>query len=478
MAKRMMLLPPELYDGYQRRYQQQLAPEIRLQDDIESLLDREQLPDDAKAKILGHLITRFQKVSHAPPERIRVRISDDKPEERESRPEHGSVNVTEFDPVVRDILKSVPQTHSKFVPMILEKLKTTLFLERASGEIAKDGDVRRSDKYRGGCLPPKSEINRNLDRPNSRGARSLIRNGLRHRKGEGVDKILRKIYYNVEHPASYGGVEKLSKASGVSLKKTREWLMGEDTYTLHKPARRNFPRRKVLSYGIGELMQCDLLDVSKYASQNKNIRYLLTAIDVFSKKGYAIPVKRKNADALVEVFKKAKNIINLQTDEGGEFYSGKVKALLKQRRIHHYRSYSAHKSSVVERYNRTIRGRLHRLFTHRGSYKYIDVLEKILNAYNNSYHRSIGLSPNQVTPELEPTIFKRLYNFHPVTKYPFELNDQKSQHSLRRCSSRGHAQVLCLVMINHVNNGMVWQCQHQYRASPNKKRRSRYLSRR
>ncbi|KAG8174954.1 hypothetical protein JTE90_002476 [Oedothorax gibbosus] len=204
--------------------------------------------------------------------------------------------------------------------------------------------------------------------------------------------------------------------------------MGEDTYTLHKPARRNFPRRKVLSYGIGELMQCDLLDVSKYASQNKNIRYLLTAIDVFSKKGYAIPVKRKNADALVEafkkLFKKAKNIINLQTDEGGEFYSGKVKALFKQRGIHHYHSYSAHKSSVVERYNRTIRGRLHRLFTHRGSYKYIDVLEKILNAYNNSYHRSIGLSPNQVTPELEPAIFKRLYNFHPVTKYPFELNDQ------------------------------------------------------
>ncbi|KAG8174225.1 hypothetical protein JTE90_016549 [Oedothorax gibbosus] len=162
----------------------------------------------------------------------------------------------------------------------------------------------------------------------------------------------------------------------------------------------------------------------------------IKTFDIFSlqlmylvkKEGYAIPVKRKNTDALVEafkkLFKKAKNIINLQTDEGGEFYSGKVKVLFKQIGIHHYHSYSAHKSSVVERYNRTIRGRLHRLFTHRGSYKYIDVLEKILNAYNNSYHRSIGLSPNQVTPELEPTIFKRLYNFHPVIKYPFELNDQ------------------------------------------------------
>lgn len=247
-------------------------------------------------------------------------------------------------------------------------------------------------------------------------------------ESEKLDKILKSIYYDVEHPASFGGVEKLSKASGVTPKKTKDWLMKQDTYTLHKPIRRNFPRRKVLAFGIGELMQCDLLDVSKYAKQNKNFRFILTAIDVFSKKGYAIPIKKKNADALVEafkkLFKKAKNIINLQSDEGGEFYATKVKSLFKDRKIHHYSSFSNHKASVVERFNRTLRGRLHRLFTHRGSYKYIDVLDKILNAYNNSFHRSIGLSPNQVTPELEPLIFKRLYNFHPVTKYAFDIGDQ------------------------------------------------------
>ncbi|KAG8174226.1 hypothetical protein JTE90_016550 [Oedothorax gibbosus] len=142
----MMLLPPEKYDGYQRRYQQQLAPEIRLQDDIESLLDREQLPDDAKAKILGHLITRFQKVSHAPPEPIRVRISDDKPDERESRSEQGSVNVTEIGQVVRDILKSVPQTHRKFVPMILEKLKTRLYSWNERGEFVKNNYPIKNSK--------------------------------------------------------------------------------------------------------------------------------------------------------------------------------------------------------------------------------------------------------------------------------------------------------------------------------------------
>lgn len=146
MAKRMMLLPPELYDGYQRRYQQQLAPEIRLQDDIESLLDREQLPDDAKAKILGHLITRFQKVTHEPVDPIRVSIADDKPEGKESQLEHGSVNVNQTDPIVKDILKSVPQTHSKFVPMILEKLKTRLYSWNDRGEFVKNNSPVKNSK--------------------------------------------------------------------------------------------------------------------------------------------------------------------------------------------------------------------------------------------------------------------------------------------------------------------------------------------
>lgn len=255
-----------------------------------------------------------------------------------------------------------------------------------------------------------------------------------------VGQILKNIYYNFEHPASYGGVAKLSKASGVSQKKTKEWLMTQDTYSLHKPIRLNFPRRKVLSYGIGELIQCDLIDLSKFAKQNNNYRYLLTAIDVFSKKSYAIPLKKKNADSLVEAFKKlfrqTKTIINLQTDEGGEFYSRKVKSLFKREGIHHYSSHSEFKSQVAERFNKTLRNKLHRIFTHRGSYKYIDVLDKVLKSYNESVHRSTGYAPNHVTAELEPVIFTKLYSYHPVTQYTFNLGDQvritKAKTTFRR----------------------------------------------
>lgn len=257
-----------------------------------------------------------------------------------------------------------------------------------------------------------------------------------------VGEILNDIYYDAGNPASFGGIAKLSKASGVSQKKTKEWLMKQDTYSLHKPIRLNFPRRKVLSYGIGELMQCDLVDMSKFAKQNKNNRFLLTCIDVLSKKAFIIAIKKKNADSLVEAFKKlfrqTKTIINLQTDEGKEFYNRKVKSLFKQHGIHHYSSHSEHKASVIERFNLTLRNKLHRIFTHRGSYKYIDVLDKVVKSYNESIHRSTGYAPNDVTPELESTIFKKLYSFQPVTKYTLELNDQVRITKAKKTFRRGY----------------------------------------
>lgn len=147
MAKRMMLIPPELYGGYQQ--QQQRGPEIRLQEDISTLLDREQLADDAKAKILGHLITRYQKVTHEPPEPIRVNVVNDRVgeyprrsdiREEEEEEEEEETPADEKDAIVRDILQSVPKTHAKFIPPILEKLKTRLYTWNDRGEFV-DNDV-------------------------------------------------------------------------------------------------------------------------------------------------------------------------------------------------------------------------------------------------------------------------------------------------------------------------------------------------
>jgi hypothetical protein len=81
-------------------------------------------------------------------------------------------------------------------------------------------------------------------------------------------------YYNVVAPASYGGLSKF-KPKGYTKKEVREWLQSQDTYTLHKPTRRRFTRRRIVVYGIDHQWQADLVDLAKSSSYNKGFKYLV-----------------------------------------------------------------------------------------------------------------------------------------------------------------------------------------------------------
>lgn len=259
---------------------------------------------------------------------------------------------------------------------------------------------------------------------------------------EEVKKKLEKHYYNAEDPGSFGGVERLSKSSGVPLKITKQWLRSQDTYNLHKPARFKFQRRKVLSFGIGELMQCDLMDMSKFSKFNRGIKFILVAIDVFSKYGYAIPLKSKNADSVLEgfkkLFRKSKFPVHLQFDAGKEFYNKKVETYLKRHKIRYYSSNSEYKASVVERFIRTLKSKLYRFLTHTNSYKYVHILQSVLKSYNASVHRSTGYAPIHVTQDLEPIIFKKLYGYSVESKYKFEVNDRVRISKARQTFRKGY----------------------------------------
>ena len=114
-----------------------------------------------------------------------------------------------------------------------------------------------------------------------------------------VEKLLQKLYYDPGHPAGYTGLHTLHRAANeyvrrnkvwkkkirkkIRLAEVRHWLQEQDTYTLHKPVRRKFPRNRVVVAGIDHQWQGDLADVSAMAKDNRGYRYLLCVIDVFSK---------------------------------------------------------------------------------------------------------------------------------------------------------------------------------------------------
>jgi len=176
---------------------------------------------------------------------------------------------------------------------------------------------------------------------------------------------------------------------------------------LHKPARRIFPRRKVITKFKDELWQADLIDMQKYLKTNNGFKYILIIIDTYTKYIQAVALKNKSAN---EVVKGMLIIINkvrpklLQTDNGTEFYNKKFKDLMRKYNIKHYSTYSSIKAGMVERVIRTIKNKIYKHFTSSGLWNWYSYLPKVILEYNNSVHRSIKCTPNEA--QLKPKIIK------------------------------------------------------------------------
>ena len=95
------------------------------------------------------------------------------------------------------------------------------------------------------------------------------------------------------------------------------------------------------------------------------------------------------------IFKKAKaKSKKLWVDKGKEYYNKNELDLLAKNHIEIHSTENEEKSSVSERWNRTIKEKMYKRFTMQNNTVCIDILPKILASYNNSKNRSIGMSPN------------------------------------------------------------------------------------
>ena len=178
---------------------------------------------------------------------------------------------------------------------------------------------------------------------------------------------LKEIYYDPTRVGSFGGVKSLSKAS--NRKDIKEWLSGQESYTLHKPVRRRFKRRKMICVGLHHLWQIDLADLSSLARYSDGFRYLLTCIDCFSRYAWAVPIRNKTASAVTYAFV---SLISLrkptyvQSDKGGEFLNSTFQSFLKANDIRFYTSENDDiKCALVERFNSTLKTRMWRYFTYK-----------------------------------------------------------------------------------------------------------------
>ena len=125
-------------------------------------------------------------------------------------------------------------------------------------------------------------------------------------KKDSLDFLL-DYYFNTKSPVAFTSPLALDQEAkkhypSLTFHQVKTWLQSKDTYTLHKPVRCNFLRNRVIVTGICWSLEADLVDMSSLACFNKGYNFLLTCIDVFSKFAWAVPLKNKSGEVLVNRF--------------------------------------------------------------------------------------------------------------------------------------------------------------------------------
>ena len=230
--------------------------------------------------------------------------------------------------------------------------------------------------------------------------KELIPKNMRER----FDKSLVSTLIGAKHKLGLG----VSRGPGVRRRGKEQIWTDTLAEELHKPVKRKFRKRKIISFGIDDIWAADLVEMGPLAKYNDNVKYILSVIDIFSKYGFMVPLKNKSglsvAKAFEELFRTRKPN-KIWSDKGTEFYNKDVSKVLRENDIEIYSTENEEKSAVVERWNRTMKEKMYKYFSANNTYKYIDVLDSLVSQYNGKKHRTIKMTPLEASKkENEDTI--------------------------------------------------------------------------
>ena len=211
-----------------------------------------------------------------------------------------------------------------------------------------------------------------------------------------------------------------------------------------KGPRKSYPTNKTDVYYIDDIWSLDILDLKDFGPENnRGYRYVLVVIDNFSKFGWTIPLKNKNAQTIKDSFENilisSKRKPNLtESDRGKEFYKNIFQDFLNKNNIKLYSRNSSYGAVFAERFNRTIRDLLKKIVFENGDANWIGVLQTITNHYNTRIHSSTRLSPKHGSlKKNEGIVYKNLLEKRKKTKPKYEIGDLVRTADLKKTFSKG-----------------------------------------
>jgi Tfp pilus assembly major pilin PilA len=242
------------------------------------------------------------------------------------------------------------------------------------------------------------------------------------------EKYLRDVYYNTQNPAAFSGLNKLSQQIKKEKKYTftqneiKRWLQSQEVHTTNVLPKRKFSRNQVIAPYLNYQFDIDTASFHKFADKNDKYGYFILAIDIMSRyvwtRAIKTPSANETAKALETIFEEGRVPEKVRTDKGTEFTNSSLKRLYKKYKIKHFVTQNELKSNYAERTIQGFKSRLMKYMRSKQTYRWIDQLENITNAYNNSIHRSIKQTPASVSKKDEIKLWKLLYINSKKTPYP------------------------------------------------------------
>ena len=265
-----------------------------------------------------------------------------------------------------------------------------------------------------------------------------------------ADKVLRDKAYDIASNPKYDGYQRAlasmvykfvdKKSMGSGFKKLKNTARSSSILAdeLHKPITIKFDKRKVYSQFKYNIWGVDLADMQSLSRKNKGIKYLLCVIDLYSKYAFVIPLKDKKGISIVFAFDKIIKQSNRKPNKiwvnQGEFYNNVFEKWLSDNDINMYSTYNEGKSVVAERFIRTLKNKLYKHMTAASKNIYYDVLDDVVNKYNNTKHSTIKMKPIDVKNN------KRVYiDEHNEKDSKFKAGDRVRISRYKNIFAKGYA---------------------------------------
>jgi IS30 family transposase len=221
------------------------------------------------------------------------------------------------------------------------------------------------------------------------------------------NKILHDLYYKDKNMVGRDKLLKLAKEKNPNITKRQvmSWLHAQKSHQLYAPARGKGIVQPIVSKGPWKHIQIDLIDYQTLKANNHGKAFILTIIDIYSKRGWAYALANKTAakvrDAIKKWFEKDEHVKNhhvgiIQMDNGTEF--NEVVKYLESQDVKTVRShaYSPQSNGAVEKFNGILKSMLKRYMTEQNTKKWVNVLDTMIKNYNNQTHGTTGKKPKEV----------------------------------------------------------------------------------